>query len=174
MTGVKQALVEQIMATVKEAYFADICNRTTNSINDTAADVLTHFQKKCDQLVPHELLDHKGIIETTAYHPRDPIATVFYYIGELLKLANITGTSYTQHQAMNISYMIIDRTGKYSLLICKCNCIMTAQKTWVGFTKKSDGASIIMRDTGPHRIRRENAQRKYGAQYGCSTAVIPA
>ena len=44
VTGVEQVLVQQIVGTVEEAYLADICNRTMNSINDTVAGVLTHLQ----------------------------------------------------------------------------------------------------------------------------------
>ena len=42
--GVEQVLVQQIISTVKEAYLADIRNRTTNYINDTVTDVLTYLQ----------------------------------------------------------------------------------------------------------------------------------
>ena len=56
VTGVEQDLVKQIFGTVEEAYLADIRNRTTNSINNTVAGVLTHLQEKYGQLMPHELL----------------------------------------------------------------------------------------------------------------------
>ena len=46
VTGFEQALVRQIVATVKEEYLADICNHTTKSISDTMEDVLTHLQEK--------------------------------------------------------------------------------------------------------------------------------
>ena len=42
--GVEQALARQIVFSVEEAYLANICNRTTNSINDTVAGVLAHLQ----------------------------------------------------------------------------------------------------------------------------------
>ena len=44
VTGVGQALVQQIIGTVEAAYLAGICNRTTDSINDTVAGILTHLQ----------------------------------------------------------------------------------------------------------------------------------
>ena len=56
VTEVEQALVQKIVDTVREAYLTDIRNRTTNSINDTVADVLSHPQYKYGQLMPHELL----------------------------------------------------------------------------------------------------------------------
>ena len=63
VTGVKQALVQQIVATVEEAYLADIHNQTTNSTEDTVADVLTHFQDNYGQLMPHKILEHEYIIK---------------------------------------------------------------------------------------------------------------
>ena len=44
VTGVEQALVQQIVGTVEEAYLAYIRNRTTNSINDTVVGVLMHLK----------------------------------------------------------------------------------------------------------------------------------
>ena len=49
---VEQALVQQIVATVKEAYLADVHNQISISIKDTVADELTHFQENYGQLMP--------------------------------------------------------------------------------------------------------------------------
>ena len=45
VTGVEQALIQQIFDMVKAAYLADIRNRTTKSINDTVA-AYSHSCKK--------------------------------------------------------------------------------------------------------------------------------
>ena len=62
VTGVEQVLVQQIVGTAKEAYLADIRNRTTNFINNTVVSVLKHLQEKYGQLIPHELLDWEEIV----------------------------------------------------------------------------------------------------------------
>ena len=95
VTGVEQALVQQISITVKEAYLADIRNRTTNSINNTVVGVLTHLQENYGQLMPHELLEKEDIVKKKNYNPRDPIAAVFSAVEELVYFSDITGTSYT-------------------------------------------------------------------------------
>ena len=77
VTVVEQALVQQIVGTVEDIYLADICNRTTKSINDTVTVVLTHLQDKYVQLMPYNLLEREDIVKKTIYNPRDPIATVF-------------------------------------------------------------------------------------------------
>ena len=81
----------------------------------------------------HELLDCKDIVKNTTYNPRDPIATIFSAIGELLKFAAITGTSYTKLQDLNIAYTIIHRAVNFGLAIRNWNCMSTVQKTWIGF-----------------------------------------
>ena len=91
----EQALVQQISGTVEEAYLADICNRTTNSVNNTVVGVITHLQDNYSQLMPHELLEREDIFEKTIYNPRNPIITVFSAVEELLEFADITGTLYT-------------------------------------------------------------------------------
>ena len=65
VTGLEQALVQEIVATVEGAYLTDICNRTTNSINNTVAYVLTRLQDNYGQLMPQELLEHKYIVKKT-------------------------------------------------------------------------------------------------------------
>ena len=47
VTGVKQALVHKLVATIEEEYLVDIFNLTTNSINNTVSDVLTQLQDNC-------------------------------------------------------------------------------------------------------------------------------
>ena len=59
--------MQQIVATVKEAYLADIHNHTTDSINNTMADIITHLQEKYGQLMPHEFFERKGIVKKMTY-----------------------------------------------------------------------------------------------------------
>ena len=54
---VEQALIQKIIVTVEDTYLADIRNRTTNSINDTVENVLTHLQDNYGKLMPHKLLE---------------------------------------------------------------------------------------------------------------------
>ena len=47
----------------------DIQNQTTNSINDTVEYVLTRPQDNYIQLVPHDILEQKEIVNKTIYNP---------------------------------------------------------------------------------------------------------
>ena len=63
-----------------------------------------------------------------------------------------------QHQYLNISYVIIQRTGKFGLDICKWECMPPVQKTWVGFKqyfwashrKLRDTTDLTVQDKGMH------------------------
>ena len=83
--------------------------------------------------MPHKILECEDIEKKKTYHPRDPISTLFSAVKENIKFTNITRTSYTQDQAVNIVYVIIHRTGKFRLVICKWNLTTTVQRTWVRF-----------------------------------------
>ena len=125
--------MQHILTTVEEAYLAGIRNKTTNSTNNTVADVLTHLQETYRQLITQELLESKDIVKKTTYHTWEPIATVFSFIKELLVFSNITGIFYMQHQAVNIAYVIINRTVKFVLENREWNQMLNLQKTWVIF-----------------------------------------
>ena len=133
VTVVEQDLVQQIVATVKEVFLADIRNSTTKTINYTVAEVIIHLQEKYSQLIPHGILKREDILNNMMYDPQYLIATVFYAVKELLDIVDITVTTYTQHQAVNISYTIIQRKVKFGLAIRKWDHMPTVQKTWVGF-----------------------------------------
>ena len=63
--GAERALVEQIVGTAEEAYISDIRNKTTYSVNNTVAGVLTHLQANYGQLMPHEILEQEEISKKT-------------------------------------------------------------------------------------------------------------
>ena len=83
--------------------------------------------------MPYKILEREDIVKKTIYNPCDPIAAVFYTVEELLEFADITGTSYTQLQAVNISYVMLHRKGNFGLEISNWNHMPEVQKTWVRF-----------------------------------------
>ena len=130
---------------------ADICNRTTNSIKDTVAGVLTHLQKNYGQLMPHEFLKREDIVKQYIYNPCNPIATVLSAVEGLLKFSDITGKLYTQLQAVNIAYVILHRTGKFGLAIYEWNLMPAVQKTWVFLNSFPDVSQRAERDVRSQR-----------------------
>ena len=84
VTGVEQALVQQIFGTFDAAYLSNIYNRPMKSIKDTVVGVLTHLQENYGQLMPHELLEREDIVRETIYNQSNQITTVFSVVKELL------------------------------------------------------------------------------------------
>ena len=154
----EQALVQKIVGMVKESYLEHTRNRTKNSTNDTVAGVLTHLQDTYGQLMPHEILELEDIVNKTIYNLHNPLATVFSAVDELLEFADITRTSYTQLQAVNISYGIIHWTGKFWVAIRKWNRMPSIQKTWVQFKQffqishreLRETSNLTVEDAGMH------------------------
>ena len=83
--------------------------------------------------MPHDLLEQEDIVKKIIYNPCNPITTMFSAVEQLLKFSNITVTSDTQLQEVNIAYFILHRTGKFGLEICKFNRMPKINKTRVQF-----------------------------------------
>ena len=94
-----------------------------------------YLKDNYSHLMTHKILEREDIVKKTFYNPRDLIITVFYAVEELFNFSDITGTSYTELQAVKIVYVIIHMTGKFGLAIREWNCIPEIQKTWVRFKK---------------------------------------
>ena len=71
--------------------------------------------------------------KTTIYNPRDTIASVFSVVDDLVKLAALVATSISNAQQVNISYVIIHKTGNFSKPIVECNRKPVVDKTWANF-----------------------------------------
>ena len=87
--GVEQSFIQNIITTVEDTYLAYIQHLTTNLINNTMADVLTHLKDHYGQLIPNELLEREDMVKNTIYYPRKIITSVF----PLLKKSLIYPTS---------------------------------------------------------------------------------
>ena len=85
--GVEQALIQQIIATIDATYLADVRDRTTNSIDISVSALLVYLQDTYGTLMPHELQEKEDDAKKTVYNPRDPIATDFLVVDDLVELA---------------------------------------------------------------------------------------
>ena len=72
VTGVEQALVQQIIGTAEEAYLADIRKRNMNYINYTVTGVLMQLQDSYGQLMPQELLEREEFCQEDDIQPSRP------------------------------------------------------------------------------------------------------
>ena len=67
------------------------------------------------------------------YNPRGPIASVFSVVDDLVKLAALATKHISLAQQVNIGYVILHKTGKFSQPIVEWNRKPIADKTWANF-----------------------------------------
>ena len=95
--GVEQAPIQKIVAMIDATYLEYVRDRTTNSINLSGSVLLVHLQETYGTLMPH-----------------DPIASVFSVVDDLVKISVLAATPLSSAQQVNIGYVILHKTGKFS------------------------------------------------------------
>ena len=131
--GVEQALIQQIVATIDATYLEDVLDCTTNSINVSVAALLLHLQETYGTLMPHEFQEKEDKSKKTIYNPRDPIASIFLVVDNLVELFALAATPLSSVQQVNIGYVILHKTGKISLPIVEWNQKPVVDNTWANF-----------------------------------------
>ena len=130
--GVEQVLFQKIVATIDATYLEDVRDRTTNSINISMSALLLHLQYTYVTLMPHEL-QGKEYKAKKNINPGDPIASVFWVVDDLVKLAALAATTISIMKQVNIGYVILRKTGKFSQPIVEWNRKRFVDKTWDNF-----------------------------------------
>ena len=129
----EQALIQKIAATIDATYLEDFRYRTTNSINISVSALILHLQETYGPLMPHELQEKEDEAKKTVYNPRDPIASVFSVVDDLVGLAALSATPISLLQQVNIGYIILHKTGNFSQPIIEWNWKPVVDKTWANF-----------------------------------------
>ena len=115
--GVEQVLIQKIVATIDSTYLEDVRYRTTNSNNLSVSALLVHLQETHGTLMPHEFQENEDEAKRMTYNPRDPIASVFSVVDNLVELSALAATPLSIAQQVNIGYIILHKTGKFSYSI---------------------------------------------------------
>ena len=80
--------------------------------------------------MPHEFQEKEDEAKKTIYNPRDPIASIFSIVDDLVKLAALAATPLSSAQQVNIVYVILHKTGTFSQPIVEWNWKPVVDKTW--------------------------------------------
>jgi hypothetical protein len=111
--GVEKALHQQIVAAVGSDFLAALRNRHSNAITDSISDVLAYLFNTYGKVNPQMLSDEEDCVKQTVYDPKLPIDSVFNAVEDLLHFSTSASTPYTQLQAINIAYVLINKTGQF-------------------------------------------------------------
>ena len=95
--------------------------------------LLVHLQETYGTLMPHEFQEKEDEAKRMTYNPRDPIASVFLVVDDLVELSVLAATPLSNAQQVNIGYIILHKTGKFSHLIIEWNREPVVNKTWATF-----------------------------------------
>ena len=83
--------------------------------------------------MPHKFQEKEDKAKKTIYNPRDPLASVFLVVDDLVKLAALAATPLSSAQQVNIGSVILHKTGKFPQLIVEWNRKPIVNKTWANF-----------------------------------------
>ena len=81
------------------------------------------------------------------YNPRDPIVSVFLVVDDLVELSALAATPLSNAQQVNIGYIILHKTGKFSYPIIEWNRNPVVDKTWAQFKTRFRTAHKELRAT---------------------------
>ena len=81
------------------------------------------------------------------YNPRDPITSVFSVVDDLVELSALAATPLSNTQQVNIGYIILHKTGKFSHPIIEWNWKPVVDKTWATFKTHFRTAHTELRAT---------------------------
>ena len=133
VTGVEQALKQQIVTAVEPQYLEALRNPTTGRITAPVYDVIRHLFQIYDKVTPQLLYEQEQKVQQMVYDPQHPIDGGFTAINDLVNFSDAASTPYTQAQCINLGYLIINRTGLFQRWIIDWNNQPQVQKTWTTF-----------------------------------------
>ena len=172
--GVEQALIQKIVATIDYIYLEDVRDRTTNLINLSVLALLVHLQETYGTLMPHEFQEKEDKAKRMTYNPSDPIASVFPVVDDLVELSALAATPLSIAQQVNIGYIILHKTGKFSHSIIEWNWKPVVDKTWeksnthfrISHKELCATTDLTAQDAGMHHA---NMVREIG---GCTQLLV--
>ena len=151
--NVEQALRKQVVAAIDPSYLAALKNRQTNTITLQLNEIIEYLFRNYGRVTPAHLVNEEQQLLAWSYDPSLPIVLLFNKINDLMDLANAAGSPYSAPQVINMGYILINKTGKFSTGIREWNCIPQAQRTWDAFQTHFTQAHRELRESGELEFR---------------------
>ena len=151
--NVAQALRKQVVAAIDPAYLAVIKNRQTNTITLRLHEIIDFLFRNFGRVTPANLADAEQQLLAWSFDPNLPIVLLYNKIDDLMDLANAAGSPYSAQQIINLAYILLNKTGKFTTRIREWNRIPQAQRTWDAFQMHFSQAHRELRESGELEIR---------------------
>ena len=151
--NVEQALRQQIVKAVDDAYLTALRNHLTNTIDATIPVILDYLFTNHGRVSPGMLQAEEKAVKEMHYDITHPIDVIFNKLEDLNDLSIATRADYTETQLINIVYVIINNTAKYQHYIRDWSRFQPAQNTWANFKTHFRQAHQELRETGDLQVR---------------------
>ena len=113
VSGVENALKQQIVAAVEPQYIQALQDQTTGRLNGTIAEVMKHLFQIYSRVTPQVLFEQEQKVHQMVYDPQHPIDGVCTAIDDLANFTEAAQTPYLQPKCINLAYRILNRTSMF-------------------------------------------------------------
>ncbi len=111
--NVEQALRQQIVKAVDDAYLTALRNCQTNTIDATIPAILDYLFSNHGKVIPVMLQQEEKNVKEMFYDPTHPVDVIFKKLGDFLDFSVAANADYSEQQLINIAYLILNNTSKY-------------------------------------------------------------
>ena len=151
--NVEQALRQQIVKAVDDAFLTALRNRLTNTIDVAIPVILDYLFTNHGRVSPAMLQAEEKAVKEMYYDITHPIDVIFNKVEDLNDLSIAARADYSEQQLINIAYVIINNTAKYQHYIRDWSRLPPIQKTWGNFKTHFRRAHQELKETGDLQVR---------------------
>ena len=146
----RNALKQQLMEVVDEAYYQPLRNRTTGYANVTPLQMLDYLNDTYGEVANEDIVALKNQLQ----EPYDTATTMYKYFNKLEDLQDLASRStlpITDNDLITQAYVAIKATGIYDKAIDRWDDAIAPYKTWINF--KRDMLTAYVKETKKQKIR---------------------
>ena len=153
VTGVENALKQQLIKAVDSAFLDTIRDPVTFVLQGTIADNLAFLLTTYGKVTPETLNEEFEKVSNTLYNPSLPIDTLFNSVIALAELAEAATVPYSEQQQITIAYNILNRSGRFVSDIKEWKRKSTADRNWINFKLHFRRAHDELRETSSDTLQ---------------------
>ena len=153
VTGVENALKQQLTRAVDSAFLDTIRDQVTFVLVGTIADNLTFLFTTYGKVTPETLNEEFEKVNNTIYNPSLPIDVIFNSIVALAELAEAAAVPYSEQQQLTIAYNILNRSGRFVTDIKEWKRRPAVERNWINFKLHFRRAHNELRETSSDTLQ---------------------
>jgi hypothetical protein len=132
--NIRKALTKQIINAVDDEFIEDLKDHNTGYANKTPLEMLEHLYEDYGQLTAQDISENKNRLKED-FDTNKTMVAHFHKIKEIRIIADKTGNTITDADAIAETYLVIDRCGLFSKAVDDWDEVEEKDKTWKAFQK---------------------------------------